>query len=113
WWPFGKKKSTTPSSSASGGAPAATSAPASTAAPASAPASTSAAPALAAAGMSTAELKAKVVDLMHENVGNDVIVPYVKSRRVATALTADEIIDWKKSGIADAVIEAAISQANR
>jgi hypothetical protein len=105
WWPFGKKKSTTPSSTA----PPATSPPASAAAPAPAPAPST----LAAAGMSTAELKTKVVDLMHENVGNDVIVAYVKSRRVAGALTADEIIEWKKAGIADSVIEAAIAQASR
>ena len=107
WWPFGKKKAaqgTTPAPAAATSAPAA---PAVAAAPASAPAPAS----VAAAGLTTAELKSKILDLMHESVSTDVIVAYVKSRRVATALGADEIIDWKKSGIAESVIEAAISQA--
>lgn len=96
WWPFdSKKKKSEPAS-----------------APAAAPAGT-AASAPAAAGLTTSELKSKVLDLMHESVSTDVIVAYVKSRRVATALTADEIIDWKKSGIAESVIEAAIAQASR
>jgi|RhiMetdeSRZDD1v2_1073273.scaffolds.fasta_scaffold01160_26 hypothetical protein len=104
WWPFGKKKA----------APASAPAPAAVSAPASAPAaSTAPAPAtLATAGLTTAELKSRILDLMHESVSTDVIVAYVKSRRVATALTADEIIDWKKSGIAEPVIEAAIAQGS-
>ena len=113
WWPFDKKKSTP----ASGAAPAASSAPApaSAASPVPASAAASAPPpaTLANAGLSTSELKSKILDLMHETVSTDVIVAYVKSRRVATALTADEIIDWKKSGIAESVIEAAIAQAAR
>jgi hypothetical protein len=111
WWPFGKKKATP----ASGSAPTATSAPApaSAASPAPAPAASAPAPAnVANAGLTIAELKSKILDLMHESVSTDVIVAYVKSRRVATALTADEIIDWKKSGIAESVIEAAIAQAS-
>jgi hypothetical protein len=104
WWPFGKKKSTPASTPAPTAAQAPASAPAASTAQASAPST------LAAASLTTAELKAKILDLMHESVSNDVIVAYVKSRRVATALTADEIIDWKKAGIAEPVIEAAISQ---
>ena len=46
---------------------------------------------------------------MQEGVGTDVIVAYVKSR-LAAALSAEEIVDWKKSGIAEPVIEAAIAQ---
>src|SRR5262245_36785188 len=107
WWPFGKKKSTTSSGSASATPAAPAAAPAAAAAPASAPPPSSS----AAAGLTTSELKSKILDLMHESVSTDVIVAYVKSRRVASALTADEIIDWKKSGIAESVIEAAIAQA--
>jgi hypothetical protein len=99
WWPFGKEKpqagaATPPSSSP---APAS----ASSAAPASA----------AASGISPSELKSKVLVLMREGVGTDVIVAYVKSKPVSAALTAEEILDWKKSGIADSVIEAALAQA--
>jgi len=47
---------------------------------------------------------------MQEGVGTDVIVAYVKSRRVSAPLSAEEIVDWKRSGIAEPVIEAAIAQ---
>jgi hypothetical protein len=107
WWPFDSKKKKSAPASAPAAAPAGTVAPA--------PAAASAPPPAAgpSAGLTTAELKSKILDLMHESVSTDVIVAYVKSRRVATALTADEIIDWKKSGIAASVIEAAIAQASR
>jgi hypothetical protein len=51
-------------------------------------------------------LKAKVLALLNEGVGTEVILAYVRANRPATALTADEIIDWKKSGISDEVIRA-------
>jgi len=110
WWVFGKKKpaptaAPAPSAAAApAGAP--RPAPASAPAPAPAPASASA----PGSGLSTAELKAKILSLMQEGVGTDVIVAYVKSRRVAAALSAEEIVDWKRSGIAEPVIEAAIAQ---
>jgi len=103
WWPFGKKKS------APAPPPAPAPAPASAAAAPLPPAPSPAAPP-ASSGLSSAELKAKIVALMQEGVGTDVIVAYVKSRRVAAALSAEEIVDWKKSGIAEPVIEAAIAQ---
>jgi hypothetical protein len=51
-------------------------------------------------------LKTKILALMRESVGTDVILSYVRANRPATSLTADEIIDWKKSGISDEVIRA-------
>ena len=51
-------------------------------------------------------LKEKILALMQEGVGVDVIVSYARANRPNPSLTADEIIDWKKSGIPDAVIEA-------
>jgi hypothetical protein len=63
------------------------------------------------AALSTSELKSKILTLMQEGLGTDVIAAYVRERRVATALTAEEIIDWKRAGIVDPVIEAAIAQA--
>jgi hypothetical protein len=51
-------------------------------------------------------LKTKILDLMHADVGTDVILSFVRANRPATPLTADEIIDWKKSGIPDEVIRA-------
>ena len=47
---------------------------------------------------------------MQEGVGADVIKLYVRSHPLAAPLTADEIIDWKRSGIADAVIEATFAR---
>jgi hypothetical protein len=61
--------------------------------------------------MSASELKGKLVALMQEGVGTDVLVAYVKSRRVSAPLSAEEIVDWKRAGIAEPVIEAAIAQA--
>ncbi|HEX4441098.1 MAG TPA: hypothetical protein VH854_13565 [Thermoanaerobaculia bacterium] len=97
WWPF----------ETNGNRPAA-SAPASAAVPA-----TAAAPAAPAApvGLSASELKSKILSLMQEGVGSDVLVAYVKTQRVSAPLTAEEIVDWKRSGIVEPVIEAAIAQA--
>ena len=39
------------------------------------------------------------------------LIAYAKANPLSSALTADEILDWKKSGIAEGVIEAAISSA--
>jgi len=99
WWPFGSK-------------PPAPAAPArqTSSIPASAAA---AAPPVSrpAAGISASDLKAKILVLMREGVGTDVIVAFARSNRLSAVLTADEILEWKKSGIAEPVIEAAISSA--
>jgi hypothetical protein len=55
-----------------------------------------------------AELKAKVLALMKQGVGTDLIVSFVRARRVSPPLTAEEILDWKKAGIAEDVIRAAL-----
>ena len=62
----------------------------------------------AAPAMSPEEMKAKVQDLMKAGVATDVIVGYVTSRHISRPLAADEILDWKESGIQDAVIRAAL-----
>ena len=95
WWPFGKK-ATAPSAAAPRAEAAAP-------APALAPAS--------GAGLAPSDLKAKVLLLLREGVGTDVLVAYVKSHPLRAALSAEEIVDWKRSGIADPVIEAALSGA--
>ncbi len=53
-----------------------------------------------------AELKTKVLALQQEGVGTDVIVSFVRANRPASAMTAEEIIEWKKEGISDEVIRA-------
>lgn len=95
--------------------PAPTAPTASAATPAAAPAASvaipAAAPALhpAAAAVGVSVLKAKVLELQKEGVGTDVIVSFVRANRPLAPLTAEEIIDWKKSGISDDVIRATFS----
>jgi len=102
WWPFGSKKSKPPGSSPPSSAPAAASS-----APSTPPAPVAAAP----RGIASGELKSKILLLMREGVGTDVIVAYVKNTRPPSPLTAEEILDWKKSGIAEPVIQAALSES--
>ncbi len=68
------------------------------------------APAPAVPSSDAAALKAQVLALMREDVGADVIRLYVRSHPLAAPLTAEEIIDWKKAGIAETVIEATFSR---
>ncbi len=98
---FGGKKTPTPvPPAASEPRPAA-------AAPPPAPAPTAVPPRPAS---SASVLKTKILALMQEGVGADVIRAYVRANPLEAPLTAEEIIDWKKSGISDAVIEATFSK---
>jgi hypothetical protein len=56
------------------------------------------------------ELKAKVLEMIRAGVAPGVVLAYVKGQRLSRKMTAEEIIDWTKSGIPDAVIEAAASR---
>jgi len=67
-------------------------------------------PNAASPSSNAAALKAQVLALMQEGVGADVIRLYVRSHPLAAPLTADEIIDWKRSGISDTIIEATFSR---
>jgi len=113
WWPFESTKPAAAAAPAPAAAPVPSAAPAAASpAPAAPATAASAATARSASGLSAAELKSKLLALMQEGVGTDVLVAYVKSRRVEAPLSAEEIVDWKKSGIAEPVIEAAIAQAS-
>jgi hypothetical protein len=57
-------------------------------------------------GISALRAEGEGLRAQHEGVGADVIVSYVRANRPSAPLTADEIIDWKKSGIPDEVIRA-------
>lgn len=73
------------------------------------PAAPAAAPPPAAAPAPSASatvLKSRILALVQEGVGADVIVSYVRAHRPSPPLTAEEIIDWKKSGISEEVIRA-------
>ncbi len=58
---------------------------------------------------SVAQLKSKILAMMHEDVGTDVIVAYVKGEHLKEKLSSNDIIDWKKAGIDEKVIEAVVS----
>ncbi len=65
--------------------------------------------AAASPALAPPELKAKVLDMMRAGVASEVLLAYVKGQRLARRMTAEEIIDWTKAGIPDAVIEATAS----
>jgi hypothetical protein len=56
------------------------------------------------------ELKQKILEMTRAGVAPDVLLAYVKGQRLSRKMTAEEIIDWTKAGIPDAVIEAAASR---
>ena len=51
-------------------------------------------------------LKTQILDLMREGIGTDVIRSFVRTHPLSAPLSAAEIIDWKKAGIPDNVIDA-------
>ena len=56
------------------------------------------------------ELKSKILAMMREAIGADVIVTYVQGQRLKAKLTAEDIIEWKRDGIADEIIRAAAAK---
>ena len=66
--------------------------------------------AVAPAAVAPAALKAAVVKMMGEGIGGDIIVGYVRTVAIEPPLTPDDMIDWKQSGIPDAVLRAAVSR---
>jgi hypothetical protein len=64
----------------------------------------------AGAPLSPSELKTKVLAMMQEHVAPKVILAFVRGQTLTRKLTAEEIIDWTRSGIPDAVIQSAASR---
>lgn len=60
--------------------------------------------------LSPADLEAKILEMMKAGIGTEVIVGYVKGVKVSGPLSPEQIIEWKKAGISDAVLEAAVSR---
>ena len=48
--------------------------------------------------------------MMKAGAGADVIVRYVKSVKLSAPVTAEQIVEWKKAGIPDAVLAAIASR---
>jgi hypothetical protein len=64
----------------------------------------------AGAALSPAELKTKILAMMQEKVASEVILAFVRGQAVTRRLSAEEIIDWTRSGIPDAVIQSAAAR---
>jgi cytochrome c-type biogenesis protein CcmH/NrfF len=62
--------------------------------------------------VSPADLRAKVGEMMNAGISEETIAAYVRDAKLARPLTADEILEWKKAGIAESVIRAAIAHRN-
>jgi hypothetical protein len=64
----------------------------------------------AGAPLPPAELKTKVLAMMQEHVAPEVILAFVRGQALTRRLTAEEIIDWTRAGVPDAVIQSAASR---
>jgi hypothetical protein len=58
-----------------------------------------------------ADLKARVLRMMGEGISSDVIAAWLKSVKVSPPLSDEEILDWKRSGISQEIIKAALPEA--
>jgi hypothetical protein len=106
-----KKKSAAPAPAAPSAASTPASVPAAAPAPATAPAPAAPPPPPAApAGVGATELQKKVLSMMDAGVGVDVIAAWVASLPSRPTLSADDVIEWKKSGIDEKVIRAALAR---
>jgi hypothetical protein len=106
-WKFRKKAENAPPAGVSASAPAAAKTSASAAPAPSAPAAAPP-PSAPAATARAAEFKSKILSMMDAGVGVDVIAAWVESQAERPPLSADDVIDWKKSGIDEKVIRAAL-----
>ena len=60
--------------------------------------------------LSMSDLEAKILEMMKAGIGTEVIVGYVKNAKVSGPLSAEQIVEWKKAGIPDSVLQAAVSR---
>jgi hypothetical protein len=74
-------------------------------------AAASAAPAPAAAAMSPDEMLAELVKLKKQGFGTDLMVGFVNQKSLRSSLSADDMVKWKKEGMPQEVIQAALKRA--
>jgi hypothetical protein len=60
--------------------------------------------------VSPQEVETKVLELMRAGVSGETIASYVRGAKLSRPLNAEEILDWKKAGIAEGVIRAALGR---
>ena len=56
------------------------------------------------------DLKSKILAMMRDSIGTEIIVTYVQGQRLKAKLTAEDIIEWKREGISEEVIRAAAAK---
>ena len=74
------------------------------AAPAGAPSGTE----RSSAGLTPVEMKEKLAALQKEGFTDDLLVAFVRQTRLSSALTAEDMLDWKRSGLSQVVVKAAL-----
>ena len=57
-----------------------------------------------------ADMESKIVAMMHEGVSVEVILAWVSTQKSRPALSADDVIAWKKAGIDERVILAVLGR---
>lgn len=76
----------------------------------SGPIASTAAP--AAAGITPDELLAELVKLKKQGFTPELLVDYVNQKSLTNSLTADDMVKWKKEGMPQDVIQAALKRAS-
>jgi hypothetical protein len=62
------------------------------------------------AAMTPDVLKEKILEMMKAGISNETIASYARGIRTSPPLTGDDVLAWKKAGIAEEVIRAALDQ---
>jgi hypothetical protein len=58
-----------------------------------------------------AQLLTDVTRLKRQQLGTDVLVDYVSKQTIATSFSADDLVAWKKAGVPEPVMRAAMQRA--
>lgn len=61
-----------------------------------------------AGGLAPAGMKEKLVALQKEGFSEDLLVAFVRQTRLSAPLTADDMLDWKRAGLPQPVVKAAL-----
>ena len=79
--------------------------------PVAAPAAASAGTGAPVAAMSPDEMLAELLKLKKQGFGTDLMVSFVNQKSLRSSLSADDMVKWKKEGMPQEVIQAALKRA--
>jgi len=66
---------------------------------------------VATAAKTPAQLLAEVTKLRHQQMGTSVLVDFVSKQTLASASSANDLVAWKKAGVPEPVMQAALQRA--